>query len=162
MTDRQKIVDKYLRAANIGTAAAVAFPFLHIAMDIVFLDDADSDSLLIPALLLLALIIYLIAETYSIFYVFLRRKTDEFTQAMWHGGTTFAFFAAILWLIIGGYVEIFFEGAAAGEAFQEAKAQGIDPSEIEIANGDDIIRRFATPVILAAFFLGFQIKRFRG
>ncbi|MBV7259953.1 hypothetical protein [Erythrobacter crassostreae] len=162
MSDRQKKVDRYLRAANIGTAAAIAFPFLHIAMGTVFLGYEDGDDLIIPALLFLAAITYLIAETYSIFYVFLRRKTDEFTLAMFHSGTTYAFFAAILWLVLGGYVEIFIDGMVAGEAYEAAKADGVNLNEIEQVESTDIIGRFAASVILAAFFIGFQIKRIRG
>ncbi len=162
MSERQKKVDRYMRAANIGTAAAIAFPFINLAMEPVFVGHEEGDSLLVPVLLFIAIFVFLIGETYALFYVFLRRKTDEFTLSMWHSGTTYAFFAAILWLLVGGYIEIYFDGVAAGEAFQAAQAQGLTEEEIEQVEGSDIIRRYATHVILAAFFFGLQIKRFRG
>ena len=177
---RQKLVDRYFRAANIGTAAIIAHPFLYFLMLWLIQEfEAKGVTLLIGILLafwFVTVVLALLGEAYSIFYVFFRRNTDEFTQAMWHAGTTFAFFAAILWLMVGGWIENSFDSASATEAYREAaaiaKASGAELTADDVTavadkrglydQGPDIIRRFATPVILAAFFLGFNIKRLRG
>ena len=179
-SNRQKRTDRFFRAANIGTAAIVAHPILYVSMVlIVGAYEAQGLDLWLGSLLALwfvAVVLALLGEAYSIFYIFFRRNTDEFTQAMWHAGTTFAFFAAILWLMVGGWIENSFDSSAATEAYREAaaiaKANGTEVTADDVAavsdkrglydQGPDIIRRFATPVILAAFFVGFNIKRFRG
>jgi hypothetical protein len=159
ISQRQKRADRFIRAANIGTAAMVTYPALQIGLEVTLLDYQDGDALLWPVLVSLVGLVFLICETYAILSVFRNRKADEFTLAMWHTGTTFAFFAAILWLLIGGYVEITFDAIAAGRAYEEAKAAGI---EVEPVDGIGIVARYATAVIVSAFFLGLQIKRFRG
>lgn len=178
-TNRQKKADRYLIAANLGTAAALAYPLLYLSMILLtqgFVGENDptigtSDIVLI-GLWLLSSFAFVVIQTGAIFYIFFRRRTDELTSAMWSAGTTFAFFAAIVWLLLGGMVENYFEAIFAADAYQEsleraeqAAATG-DLSKIETNDlwqiGPDVIRRFAVPVILAAFYLGFQLKRFRG
>ena len=158
-SQRQKRVDRFIRAANIGTAAMIAYPVLHIAIQATLVDYQDGDAIVWPLLTSLAAIVFLICEAFSIFSVFRHRNADEFTMAMWHTGTTFAFFAAIAWLFIGGYVEVIFDGIAGVRAYEDAKAAGI---EVEPVGGIGIVAEFATVVIISAFFLGLQLKRFRG
>jgi asparagine N-glycosylation enzyme membrane subunit Stt3 len=158
-SQRQKRVDRFIRAANIGTVAMIAYPVIHIALEMTLIGYKDDDPIVWPLLSILAAIVFLICEAYSIFSVFRHRNADEFTMAMWQNGTTFAFFAAILWLFIGGYVETIFDGLAAGRAYENAKAAGID---VEPLDGAGIVAGFATFVIISAFFLGLQLKRFRG
>ena len=159
-SQRQKQVDRFIRAANIGTAAMIAYPVIHIAVEMTLIGYQDNDAIIWPLLASLAAIVFLICEVLAIFSAFRHRNADEFTVAMWHTGTTFAFFAAILWLFIGGYVEIIFDGMAAGQAYQDAKAAGVE--DFEPVDGIGIVAEFATVVIISAFFLGLQLKRFRG
>lgn len=159
-SQRQKQADRFIRAANVGTAAMIAYPVIHIALELTVIGYQDGDAIAWPLLTMLAAIVFLICEAFSIFSAFRHRNADEFTQSMWHSGTTFAFFAAILWLFIGGYVEIIFNGVLAGQAYQDAKAAGID--DVDPVDGIDIVAPLATAVIISAFFLGLQLKRFRG
>ncbi len=165
ISPRQKKVDRYLRAANIGTVAAIAAPFIYFAIDHVFTGWEEDDALLIPALTLLAILVFLVFEAYAVLAVFARRKTDEFTLAMWHSGTSYAFFAAIIWFIIGPWAELVFDLWFALDPDQLAQASTTDDSD-QLTDTSlmeaTIIERYATPVIFGAFFLGFQIKRFRG
>jgi hypothetical protein len=158
-SQRQKRVDRFIRAANIGTVAMIAYPVIQIALEVNMMGYQEGDGLVLPVLTMLAGVVFLICEAFSIFSTFRHRNADEFTMAMWQNGTTFAFFAAILWLLIGGYVETIFDGIAAGRAYENAKAAGID---LEQVDGIGIVARFATAVIMSAFFLGLQLKRFRG
>ncbi|QUL38755.1 hypothetical protein [Erythrobacter sp. JK5] len=165
VSSRQKAVDRYLRAGNIGTAAAIASPVIYFAMVSILADWKEGDSVLLVLLLFLAIVVYLICEAYSVFHVFFRRKTDEYTLAMWHSGTTFAFFAAMLWLILGPWVETGVYVYLDFDVFESASARENTSFEgilDEPATRASVIEQFATPVILAAFFLGFQYKRFKG
>lgn len=162
---RQRQVDKFLRAADIGTIAVVAHPFIYVGLENGFEYEAGGP-ILIPSLFIALLFAYIIAETYSVFAMFFRRKTDEFTLSMWHMGTSWAFFAAIVWLLLGVWVEAAFLGAdvsAAFEAHQAAQEQGLDVGEFDPPiQEDSVIDRFSVQVILLAFFAGCQFKRLRG
>lgn len=170
--NRQKQVDRYLRAANIGTTAMIAYPLIYLSLPLMILDFRDDENLLWPIIWFLFAIAFLAAELFAVFYVFFCRKTDEFTLSMWHSGTTCAFFAAIVWLILGGYIETTFGTEVSCVQEQEktdamrAPDGSLDLDKIDEDDlwdiGPDIVSRFATPVILSAFYLGFQIKRFKG
>jgi hypothetical protein len=159
-SQRQKRVDRFIRAANIGTGAMIAYPVIRIAMEVYMMGYKKGDALLLPALTLLAGLVFMICEAFSIFSAFRHRNADEFTRAMWQNGTTFAFFAAILWLFIGGHVENITNSFSIGLAYEEAKAAGI--KEVEPVDDTSIVARFSPVVIMSAFFLGLQLKRFRG
>lgn len=159
-SQRQKRVDHFIRAANIGTGAMIAYPVIQIAVEVNMMGYQDGDALVLPVLTMLAGLLFMICEAFSIFSAFRHRNADEFTIAMWQNGTTFAFFAAILWLFIGGHVESITNSIPIGLAYEEAKAAGI--KGVEPVGGTSIVARFATAVIIGAFFLGLQIKRFRG
>lgn len=159
-SQRQKRADRFIRAANIGTGAMIAYPVIRIAMEVHMMGYKEGDALLLPALTLLAGLVFIICEAFSIFSVFRHRNADEFTKAMWQNGTTLAFFAAILWLFIGGHVENITSSLSTSFAFEEAKAAGI--KEFEPVDSPSIVARYSTVVIISAFFLGLQLKRFRG
>lgn len=82
-SQRQKRADRFIRAANIGTAAMITYPALQIGLEVTLLDYQDGDARLWPVLVSLFGIVFLICETYAIFSVFRNRKADEFTLAMW-------------------------------------------------------------------------------
>jgi len=131
---RQRKVDSFLRAANIGTLAVLAGPIVLYFSEPIFLAYKDGDPLLVPALIFLFLIVYILVETYAVFSMFFKRNTDEFTQSMWHSGTTWAFFAAIVWLLLGIWVEAVFLGADASTAYEAhtaAQAQGLEVGEFK-------------------------------
>ena len=150
MSERQKKVDKFLRAATVGTVAIAAFPILHIMMLYLPEEGFSAATLLVFLAWFLAAIAMLGSLVYSFGYMFLRRATDEFTLAMWHSGTSFAFFAAIAWLLVGDIAESVISGLIVAE----------DPARAD--PGIDIIADWALPVIVAAFFIGFHAKRTRG
>lgn len=150
MSDLQKKVDKYLRAAMIGTVAVVVAPPTYLGLVYLPLDLDPIPTLLLSVPLLLLALFTIIASTYAFIHLFIRRKTDEFTLAMWHAGTTFAFFAVIGWLLIGGLVE----------AVWEASIMANDP---ELKDPEfNVIADWASWVVCAAFFVGFHIKRVKG
>lgn len=162
---RQRKVDSFVRAAQVGTVAAVVSA-VGIMWSDTLLDFEEGDPILIPGLIMLVILVAILSETYAVFAMFFKRNVDEFTQATWHSGTTWAFFAAIVWLLLGIWVEAFFLGvdvSAALEAHEAAKAQGLDVGEFEPPQQDDsFIDQFTVHVILLAFFAGCQIKRIRG
>lgn len=163
---RQRKVDNFARAANIGTVAVVVGCMVLLWGDTIFEDFEEGDPILIPSLLMLVILVAILCETYAVFAMFFKRNVDEFTQAMWQSGTTWAFFAAIVWLLLGIWVEAFFLGVDVGTAFEAheaAKAQGLDVGEFEPPEQDEsFIERFSVYVILLAFFTGCQFKRFKG
>ncbi|MEM7688193.1 MAG: hypothetical protein AAF291_04155 [Pseudomonadota bacterium] len=163
---RQRNVDRFMRAANIGSVAVVILPVGLALADMFLMDFNEGDALLMPGLMMLALLIAVLCETYAVFAMFFRRNVDEFTQAVWHSGTTWAFFAAIVWLLLGIWVEAAFLGvdvSSALEAHEAAQAQGLDVGEFDPPKqADSVIERFSVHVILLAFFAGCQIKRLKG
>lgn len=172
-SSRQKKVDRYLRATDFGTGAMLLYPFIVFGLPLVVLNTQQSESLVLPFIWLLAAVIFLVLELVTVIYIFFRRKTDEFTEAMWHSGATYAFFAAIVWLLIGGWIETLLTPAGAEVAyyraeaetlrrFEEARDLSVFTAEDLMRVGPDIVRRYATPVIISAFFVGQQVKRFRG
>lgn len=163
---RQRKVDSFLRAANIGTVAVVVSPLTLLWFDSYFTGYEKGDPLLAPAVFLVVMLVCILSETYAVFAMFFKRDVDEFTQAIWQSGTTWAFFAAIVWLLLGIWVEALFlgaEGFSSLEAHEAAQAQGLDVGEFEPPKQEDsFIDRFAVHVILMAFFAGCQFKRIRG
>jgi len=165
-SNRQRKVDGFLRAVNIGTAMVVAFPLTALAMEQVFPDFEEGDPLLWPATILLFGLFCILAETYAVIACFLKRKTDEFTLSIWHTGTSWAFFAAIVWLLVGHYVETIIAAVEVSNAYQAYEAAlKLNPDIGEFVppeEEDRISGFFSVHVILFAFFLGSQFKRLRG
>lgn len=149
-SNRQKITDKFLRAAMIGTVAVCLFPVLNVMVDFIPEGELTTGDLWFGMSWLLLAVVILVCLSYSFIYMVWRRRTDEFTLAMWHSGTTVAFFVAIAWLLFGTFVESLFEGLAAA---QDPNYTG---SEMTVVDA------WSLPVILAGFFVGFHFKRLRG
>lgn len=149
-SQRQKQVDKYLRAALIGTIAIAAMPPLFAAMSALPEDLSGVLPLLGILLLLLAALSSIVALLYSFIFMFRRRATDEYTLAMWHNGTTVAFFAVIAWLLIGDLVQVII--------ITTIIAQDPNMADPEL----NVVADWAGWVVGAAFFVGFHFKRLRG
>ena len=173
ISSRQKRVDRYLRATDFGTAAMLLYPAIAFGLPYAILHFQDTQSMVFPVVWFFGALIILFLELATVLYVFFRRKTDEFTLAMWQSGATYAFFAAVLWLLIGGWVEGFLVPREAILAFHLAEAESAarfdEMRDLSAITNEDlfrtdpqIIERFATPVIIGAFFIGQQVKRFRG
>ena len=151
---RQVRTDRFLRAVDIGTIAVLVFPFLFIAAEATFLDDANDDAFLLPLAVALALLVYFVCETYAIFMAFRLRNNDELTQAMWSSGTNFAFFAAIFWLFIAVWIEAIWTAIFLAPVEAGASAAADDSMSF--------VNEWASIVVLGAFFAGIQFKRLRG
>ena len=141
---RQKRVDRFLRAADIGAAALLIYPAISIMMAVFGINATT------VVVMMLASTVMWIGLIGAFFYLTTRRKTDEFTHAMWHAGTTTAFFAVIAWLMVGMIIE-----SAIAATIVVNDPTRSDPEINTIA-------AWALPVTIGAFFIGFHIKRFRG
>lgn len=165
VSPRQRRVDRYLRAANLGTITVFISYLFYLPFDepeFGWRENLGDDLLLLMGL---GFLLTIICEAFAVFYVFLRRKTDEYTHAMWHSGTTYAFFAAIIWLIAAPWVEAAYTGVLVYEAIEASQAtssEEISQAADNAVGEESIVLNLAAPVILSAFFIGFQIKRFRG
>lgn len=164
MTDRQKQVDRYLTVTNLGTAAVLlSFPlFLPIGgQDTDWIEQLDSPMLF---LLFFGMLAVILTETFAVFFVFLRRKTDEYTLSMWHTGTSFAFFAAMIWLIVAPWIEATFVGIEVYELASADPELDVEAHDVTKEWGfeNGVVNTLATPIILSAFFIGMQVKRFKG
>ena len=149
-SQRQRQVDKYLRAATIGTIALAAMPPLFVAMLALPEDLSGVIPLLGALLLLVAALLSIAGLLYSFIFMFVRRTTDEYTLAMWHNGTTVAFFAVIAWLLIGDIIQVII--------ITTIIAQDPNMADPEL----NVVADWAGWVVGAAFFVGFHFKRLRG
>lgn len=141
-TKRQTLANRYLRAADIGTVCLVyliGFSLIYYRGD-EFVGE--------PIWPFLPLLVMLPALMWSIAYMFFRRKTDEFTLAMWHSGVTVAFFVVIAWSVFGIMVESTIEGYLQGDSNEEVSFGIVDNWDSEI--------------ILLGYYAGFHFKRFTG
>ena len=141
-TMRQKLANRYLRAADIGTVSLVYL----IGFSLIYYRDGEivGD----PTWAFLPLLLMLPALMWSVAYMFFRRKTDEFTLAMWHSGVTVAFFVVIAWSIFGIMVESTIEGYLQGDSGTEVSF--------------DIVDNWDSVIILLGYYVGFHFKRFTG
>ena len=142
MSDRQKLVDRYLRTADAGTISLV----ILIAVTAYFFPIEDGD---LDGVTALALLPVLIVFAYSLTYLFIRRRADEFTLSLWHSGVTASFLTFILWGVFGGII------IGAIQGWNENLGENtIDPTVF--------IEQFSGVFCLAAFFAALQVKRLRG
>ncbi|WP_298466373.1 hypothetical protein [uncultured Erythrobacter sp.] len=141
-SDRQKAVDSYLRAANVGAVTLVLFSIFDF-YDTVY-GPADLDSALS-----IVLLVCVVAFLWAMVHLFRHRDADEFTLALWHSGVTAAFIALIVWALFGNMITGLYWGLTADvQATESAEMQMVD--------------YWTAPVCIAAFFVAFHIKRFRG
>lgn len=141
---RQNRVDKFLMAATAGTVAVLIYPLLHLTIDVAFNSAATGTVWFVAAFAMLG------AFGWSLVGMLVWRRTDEFTLAMWHAGTSGAFLMTIAWLFFG---DLFQSGSEAWIVANDPERK--DP-------GLDVIGNWALPVTLAGFFIGFHYKRLRG
>ena len=141
---RQKRADHFVLAAWIGTFGVVAVFCFHALFT-----PAYEQSMVTAGIIFLASLLGLVAIIYSFIYMVLRRKTDEFTLAMWHSGTSVAFAVAVAWLLFGNMIEI----SLAEPPMMDAPTTDAEAHFVE---------RIGVYVIIAAFFVGFHFKRLRG
>lgn len=144
VSSRQVQVDRYLKAAMIGTVAVLFYPLIHAVWAIFGINMATT------ILTVLGGVAAMISLVGAFIYLTIRRSTDEYTLSMWHAGTTTAFFSVLAWLLVGSFIETAIIAAYVAT----------DPAHNE--PDIDFIRRFAVPVTLGAFFVGFHVKRLRG
>lgn len=141
-TDRQKAVDHYLRAANIGTISLVVFSILDFYETTFGLEEFG-------ATMALATLAVVAAFVWAMVHLFRHRNADEFTHALWSAGTTSAFIMLIFWALFGNI----FAGilwAFTGDLTAE------QPPEMQFVD------YWTAPICIAAFFCAFQYKRFKG
>ena len=139
---RQKKVDRFLRAADLGTIAIIWM----VVAEFIYGEEQVIEG---PTWLFASASIALIAIIVSFVYMFARRRTDEYTLAMWHSGVTVAFFATMFWALFGGIVT--------GMVLGYLESHG-EPA----FDGADFIRRWLASILLLSFYAGFHFKRFTG
>ena len=150
MSERQKLVDRYLRAALIGAISTAILILFYAVRPQIPGERPEIMELAGWTLVAIVLIASLIGLTYSFFYMFARRSTDEFTLSMWHTGTTVAFFTGMMWLLVGGMIQTFIT-----KTYPESTLA-------DLLLRFDFVDNWAMLVMLAAFFAGFHFKRIRG
>ncbi|MEL6529025.1 MAG: hypothetical protein AAFQ27_03635 [Pseudomonadota bacterium] len=140
--DRQKAVDRYLRAADIGAVTLIVFS----AFD--FYDTTYGPTEMNTAVAL-GLGVAVIAFLWAMVHLFRHRNADEFTLALWHTGATFAFIALIIWALFGNVVAGVYWGLTAELTATESPEM-------------TFVDYWTAPACIAAFFVGFNFKRFKG
>lgn len=143
VSNRQKLADRYLRAADAGTLALVG---VFVIAALFYGPDGELDT---PGWMLPIIMIVVFTVMGSFAYMFFRRGTDDFTLGMWHSGVTVAFFAIIAWSLFGFMIESIIEGVMRAPS-------DIRPHEERAVSG------LTTEIALTAYFIGFHYKRFRG
>lgn len=143
VSNRQKLADRYLRAADAGTIALIAvfgIAALFYGPD----GELDAPSWLVPIIMI---VVFTVMGSFA--YMFFRRRTDDFTLGMWHSGATMAFLAIIAWSLFGLIIEGMIEGAMR------------NPSEVR-PHEERVVSGLTTEIALTAYFVGFHFKRFKG
>ncbi len=143
VSNRQKLADRYLRAADAGTLALIG---VFVIAVLFYGPDGELDA---PGWLLPIIMIVIFTVMGSFAYMFFRRGTDDFTLGMWHSGVTVAFMAIIAWSLFGMMIESIIENALS------------QPSEVTPPE-DRVVSGLTTEIALTAYFIGFHFKRFRG
>ena len=142
VSPRQKKVDRYLRAADIGTIALVAF----FVAEMLHGEESFLDG---PGWIVAVGLLALLCIIGSYVYMFARRRTDEYTLAMWHSGVTVAFFFAMGWSLFGVIVLGFIQG------YYEAHGS-------TTFDAWSVYADWASNILVGSFYLGFHFKRFAG
>ncbi len=141
-SDRQKAVDRYFRAAAVGTVSLIVVVLVEL-YDVIL---GPTEFNLLVAFGILAI---MVAFLWAMYHLFRHRHADEFTLALWHSGVTAAFIALIFWALFGNVAAGFYWGLTADTgAEQSPEMQMVD--------------YWTAPACIAAFFIGFHVKRFRG
>ncbi|KLI63910.1 hypothetical protein [Aurantiacibacter marinus] len=143
VSNRQKLADRYLRAADAGTLALIG---VFVIAALFYGPDGELD---VPGWLLPIIMIVVFTVMGAFAYMFFRRGTDDFTLGMWHSGVTLAFFAIIAWSLFGLLIESTIEGLL-------RHPSDVRPHEERTVSG------WTTEIALTAYFIGFHFKRFRG
>jgi len=141
-SQRQKAVDRYFRAADVGTLALIVV----VAAELY-------DTVLGPEVFGVALSIgilsIMVAFLWAMYHLFRHRHSDEFTLALWHTGVTAAFIVLIFWALFGNVIAGLIWGLTGDvTAEQSAEMQFVD--------------FWTAPACIGAFFAAFQFKRFKG
>lgn len=141
-TVRQKAVDRYFRAANVGTAALVVI----IVVDSI---DTMAGPINFSDAAAFLILLMMVAFLWAMYHLFRHRHADEFTLALWHSGVTAAFITLIFWALFGNVVAGTIWGLTSDTlAEQSPEMQFVD--------------YWTAPICIAAFFAAFQYKRFKG
>ena len=87
----------------------------------------------------------------GLLFLFLRGFRDEYLQSLWYAGASFAFGFTVLYGIVG----TFFQGIL--DMMAEDGLIAVGPDFF-----NDFNLRYFTTLIVAFFFVGFNIRRWRG
>ena len=142
VSPRQKKVDRYLRAADIGTIAILWM----VVLEAIFGEERILED---QGWMFASVGVAFVLIVVSFVYMFARRRTDEYTLSMWHSGVTLAFFVTMFFALFGSIVVGMFEG------YLESHGQ-------EPIDGAELIQDGLATVMLLAFYAGFHFKRFTG
>lgn len=141
-TDRQRAVDRYFRAANVGTVALVVF----VVVDSI---DTMAGPINFGGAAAFLILFMMIVFLWAMYHLFRHRHADEFTLALWHSGVTAAFIMLIFWALFGNVIAGTIWGLTSDvHTEQSPQMQFVD--------------YWTAPICIAAFFCAFQYKRFKG
>lgn len=82
--------------------------------------------------------------TLAVIVMYTTRNADEWVAGLWSAGANAGFVGAMAWLVLGPFVEGFYDGLIGNESEQDLPASA------------------ASVVALACFLIAFNLKRIRG
>jgi hypothetical protein len=145
MTNSQKRADRFYLAGNVGAIALLVWGGLHVWINYILPELPESVQAAGYLARNLLNVVTMVALAWALVSLIALRNSDEFTLATWHQATTSGFFTSIIWLY-------FFPFAISTYTrFSGAEAQPYY----------DVVLIWGAMVVMAAFFVGFHLKRFR-
>lgn len=145
MTNSQKRADRFYLAGKVGAIALLVWVGLHIGVNYILPELPESVHATGYWARSILNIFTMAALAWALITLIVLRNSDEFTLATWHHATTSGFFTSIIWLY---FVPFTIATLAA--------LTGAD----EHAYYDQVLI-WAAMVVMAAFFVGFHLKRLR-
>ena len=145
IVDRQEATNRYLRLANTGTVAAVI-----VAAAALSGVEGPKETIGSGAKAVVAGIVLTAAMIMIVILPFLFKKKlrDEYLQGLWNAGTSAGFITGVAFEIIGGLIVGATRGANGG-------------SDTDFTHWLRGLHDESLTVAILAFFIAFQIKRWR-
>ncbi len=145
MTDRQKKADRFYLAGTLGAIALLVWIGLFVWINHLLPampESVHAAGTLARNLLNLAT---MAALAWAMISLIVHRNSGEFTLATWHMATTAGFFTSVIWLF---FVPILIGLLA-------ISSESTDKPDF------NVVVAWGAAVIMAAFFVGFHLKRMR-